>query len=460
MRTLEILIPIILAGYLGWPKPRPLLVMLLPLATLLVVAVHLLLEGYRWEMVPLYLLTLSLSVTAVLGLLRKTEQKPGFPFVLLGLVVVFTAVPVLVPVPAVAKPAGPFAVGTRSFELIDPSRKEIWSGKDENRRLLVKLWYPALPAVGDKLAPWMDNALIYAPALAEYMGLPSFSLDHLALASTPAFSESKLAPQSGGYPLVLFSHGWKGFDSQNTGEALELASRGYVVAALQHTYGAIVTVFPDGSVAKNNPEALPDGAPSDVYEASAHRLVAQWTGDLHFALDFLEAQSAASTGPLAGAVDATRVGVYGHSTGAGAAIQFAVSDDRVKAVLGMDPFMRPVAPEVIVSGLTKPSFFLFSQKWTDDTASRNNQLFASFLVNTTGTLGINSITGTAHLDFCDLPLLSPLAPLIGLKGPISGSRVTEILNSYLVAFFDQTLQNKPSQLFAGQRPFAEVVARK
>ena len=87
-------------------------------------------------------------------------------------------------------------------------------------------------------------------------------------------------------------------------------------------------------------------------------------------------------------------------------------------------------------------------------------MFASFLVNTTGTLGINSITGTAHLDFCDLPLLSPLAPLIGLKGPISGSRVTEILNSYLVAFFDQTLQNKPSQLFAGQRPFAEVVARK
>ena len=460
MRALEILIPIILAAYLAWPKPRPLAVSLLPFATLLVTAVQWLVEGYRWEMVPLYLLTSALSIATLIGLLRKSAQKPGFPFVLLALVALFTAVPVLVPVPAVAAPAGSFAVGTRSFELVDASRKEIWSGKDENRRLLVKLWYPALPASGDKPAPWMDNALIYAPALAEYMGLPSFSLDHLALATTPAFTGAKLAPRAGGYPLILFSHGWKGFDSQNTGEALELASRGYVVAALQHTYGAIVTVFPDGTVAKNNPEALPDGAPNDVYEASAHRLVAQWTGDLSFALDFLEAQSASSTSPLAGAVDATRVGVYGHSTGGGAAIQFAVSDGRVKTVLGMDPFMRPVAPEVIASGLSKPSFFLFSQKWTDDAASRNNELFASFLVNTTGTLGINFIAGTAHLDFCDLPLLSPLAPLIGLKGPISGSRVTEILNNYLVGFFDQTLQNKPSGVFAGERPYPEVVARK
>ena len=33
---------------------------------------------------------------------------------------------------------------------------------------------------------------------------------------------------------------------------VELASYGYVAVAMQHTYGAIVTVFPDGQVAKQS----------------------------------------------------------------------------------------------------------------------------------------------------------------------------------------------------------------
>jgi hypothetical protein len=37
-------------------------------------------------------------------------------------------------------------------------------------------------------------------------------------------------------------------------------------------------------------------------------------------------------------------------------------------------------------------------------------------------------------------LLSPLAPQLGLKGPINGKRVVKILNDYLVAYFDQELK--------------------
>ena len=32
----------------------------------------------------------------------------------------------------------------------------------------------------------------------------------------------------------------------------ELASHGYVVAALEHPYGAVMTVFPDGQITRNN----------------------------------------------------------------------------------------------------------------------------------------------------------------------------------------------------------------
>jgi hypothetical protein len=71
--------------------------------------------------------------------------------------------------------------------------------------------------------------------------------------------------------------------------------------------------------------------------------------------------------------------------------------------------------------------------------------------------GVISIDGTTHYDFSDLPLLSPLAPRLGLKGPINGKYVNALINDYLLSFFDMTLRNKAVNLFDGQnRKYIEV----
>jgi platelet-activating factor acetylhydrolase isoform II len=285
----------------------------------------------------------------------------------------------------------------------------------------------------------------------------SARLDHLKLVRMPAYTESKIAPTAEGHPVILFSHGWNGFNAQNTGQAIQLASHGYVVVGVQHTYGAVVTVFSDGTIAHNNPSALPNGAPDDEYEAAAQKLVRQWAGDLGYALHFLEEQTNDPASPFHQSLDLSRVGVYGHSTGGGAAIQFCGSDTCCDALLGMDPFMRPVSLEVLENRVSQPAFFMFSQRWADDADSRNNILFHRFTSTAANTLGVIVIDGTAHYDFSDLPLLSPLAPRLGLKGPISGLRVTTIINDYLLSFFDHTLKGAPTDLFEPQnRKYNEV----
>ena len=211
-----------------------------------------------------------------------------------------------------------------------------------------------------------------------------------------------------------------------------------------------MTVFEDGTVAHNNPSALPSGAPDDEYEAAAQKLVDQWAGDMGFALDFMQSQNIEVNSPFHNSLHLSRVGVYGHSTGGGAAIQFCGTDARCKALLGMDPFMRPVSYEVLESGVTQPAFFMFSQRWADDVDSRNNKLFNRFIPNVKESRGVISIDGTAHYDFSDLPFLSPLTPQLGLKGPINGKRVTAIINDYLLSFFDMTLKDKATNLFNGQ----------
>jgi len=287
--------------------------------------------------------------------------------------------------------------------------------------------------------------------------LPEFFLNHLELVKTPAYQDAQLEPSNSGYPVVIFSHGWSGFAAQNTGQALELASHGYVVAATQHTYGAVVTVFPDGEITYNNPDALPGGVPEAEYDLAARTLAKQWAGDISFSLDFLAGENEDPTSPFFSVLDMNSVGIYGHSTGAGAAIQFCGTDTRCKAVLGMDPFMTPVSEQVLENGLSQPAFFMFSQGWVDDVDSKNNRLFKQFYGNLDPSTRVIGIRGTKHYDFSDLPMLSPIAPQLGLKGPLNGKRVTEINNAYLIAFFESTLKGKPTELFDGQSPYSEVI---
>jgi pimeloyl-ACP methyl ester carboxylesterase len=290
-----------------------------------------------------------------------------------------------------------------------------------------------------------------------YLGMPEFFLDHLALSQTPVWQDSPLEPFKGGYPIILFSHGWNGFAAQNTGQAIELASRGYVVVAIQHTYGAVVTVFPDGEIAYNNPAALPSGVPDDQYDAAARRLADQWAGDIGFTLDTLGFMVMDVRGSFWDAFDFSRIGVYGHSTGGGAAIQFCGTDPRCKAVLAMDPFITPVSKQVLENGLSQPAFFMFSQGWLDDVESKNNRLFSQFYSNLDQAAGAIGIQGTAHYDFTDLPMLSPIAPQLGLKGPLNGKRVIEIVNSYLISFFEATLKDQSGDFFARPSNDPEVI---
>jgi predicted dienelactone hydrolase len=451
MRPLEIIIPILLAAYLLWHHPRPRVIRLLPSAAFLLMLIHLAVEGDRWQMIPLYVLTTCLMVSSLIKIRSASDWKPLVSYLTLIPLAVSVVLPIVLPVPVFPAPDGPYSVGTRTYELTDTSRKELYSGKDEPRRFQIQVWYPAELSPSDERASWMNHADIFARSLAQdELHLPPFFLDHLALVKLPAYKDSKVAASGEGYPIILFSHGWNGFNAQNTGQALQLASHGFIVVTVQHPYGAVVTVFDDGTIARNNPAALPMDAPDPEYDVAADKLVEQWAGDLAYALDFMTEQNSDASSPSFNKLDLARVGAYGHSTGGGAAIQFCGTDLRCKALLGQDPFMRPVSTEVLESGVTQPAFFMFSQAWADDVDSLNNGQFAPFYAASKNAIGAIAIDGTTHYDFSDLPLLSPLALQLGLKGPINGKRVTTIVDDYLLSFFEVTLHEGNSDLFSTQ----------
>jgi dienelactone hydrolase len=371
------------------------------------------------------------------------------------------ALPLLLPVPKLPTPSGPYAVGTFSTMLVDESREEIYSDQPgEPRRLMVQFWYPAQPAAGAQPGPWMDAMEIMGPAISRWLDLPPFFLDHLRLARTHSYPEAPLLPGTERFPVLLFSHGWSGFRQQNTYQVEELASHGYVIVAVQHTYGSMATVFPDGQVAPLNPDALPTGLSGEAYQKAANRLVTQWAQDLSFVLDTLEGLNAKDpSGRFTGRLDMENVGAFGHSTGGGAVIEFCSREPRCKAGLTMDAYMIPVSLSIVNQGaLSQPFLFMFSERWPTE---RNTSLFNHLYTQLSTPAYQITLPGTDHYDFTDMPMLSPVAPWLGLKGPLKGSRVMQIVDGFSRAFFDTYLKGQPSPLL--ERPesaFPEVTFKR
>jgi predicted dienelactone hydrolase len=448
LRSLEIVI-VVLAGLYpiaGVLAPRRKWPHTLPLIAVGAFFVHLVMEGYRWQMVPAYAV---IAAMAWVGWRLLRKPTPGLQIghsepSKVGLLALIPAVlvvlpPALVPVPRLPVPSGPFEVGTVSVHLVDESRAEIYGSEPGGpRELMVQLWYPANPDPDAQPGPWIDDLDQIGPANAERLGFPSFVLDHLALADTHSFPEAPLSNARERYPVIVYSHGWTGFRTVNVDQSEALASNGYVVVSIDHTYGSIMTVFPDGRAIGVDQSALPeeeDVGPAE-YQAAAETLEAVFAEDLAFVLDALETIDEDDE-RFAGRLDLERVGMFGHSTGGGAVVIVCHIDERCVAGVGLDPWVEPVPRNVISDGLPQPFLFVRSEEWT---AYDNDPLLVDLYEHGGEGQYLASITGTEHGDFVVIPLLTPLAPQLGLKGPIDSARVMGITDDLLIWFFDLHLK--------------------
>lgn len=123
---------------------------------------------------------------------------------------------------------GPFAVGVRLVKLVQHDQPDVLAfdakqgvAPREDRSLSVDIWYPATPgrdAVADTYHASMTSEPPAPPA--------EFSIPGLAVRDAPAVP--------GQYPLVIVSHGYANATVAMSWLTENLASKGYVVAAIRH----------------------------------------------------------------------------------------------------------------------------------------------------------------------------------------------------------------------------------
>jgi predicted dienelactone hydrolase len=447
MRLFEVLLLLTPIPFLIWPviskQKRPAYILALPLVSLLFLLLHLLIEGHRWQMIPAYGLTAVLGLYALRQWQRLDNQQSRSKSLLVvvlsalgGLLLVgITAVlPLALPVPRLAAPDGPYEIGTVTYYWVDDSRQEMFGPEPGGpRELMVQIWYPAEAVDGAEPIPWHDDIKTAGPALANTLDLPPFLLDHISLSRTHSVAGAPLAAGQPQYQLLIFSHGLGGVRMQNTFQVEELASRGYVVAAIDHTYGGAVTIFPDGRVALFDLATI-EG--DDTAEAG-NRLIHGWAEDGRFVLDQLEQLNEQDPdGRFTNHLRLDQIGYFGHSTGGGTAFLFCQIDDRCGAGAALDGWLEPLVEEIAAQPIEKPFLFLKAEDWSTVENSAAIQA-ADQSGQTPGS--VITLPGTAHYNFSDLPLLTPLTPQMGLTGPANGRETLAAINDYTLSFFNNNL---------------------
>jgi hypothetical protein len=231
-------------------------------------------------------------------------------------------------------PTGVHKIGRTSFHWKDSAREELeTSVPDDKRELIVHLFYPAdAKATGSPAVYVPDADVMRGPwneaQLARITAMPVHCLENAPLPAGKAR-----------FPVALFSPGG-GLKALTYHVFLEdLASHGWIVAALDPPYNPRAMRMPDGRVLGNlKPEER--GWPQPRNRQDEERFYTEriwhWSRDISFVIDRLTAIDKGE-GQFAGRLDLQRgVGVYGHSRGGQAAATVRILDGRVRGAINID----------------------------------------------------------------------------------------------------------------------------
>ena len=348
------------------------------------------------------------------------------------------------------EPTGSCPVGTTSLHLIDTDRPDPWAAGVTARELMVSLWYPAVPSDG-RPAPYMTPAESELQLTAR--GITGVPPDGLSTVRTNAVSDARPTGTQRSLPLVVLSPGFTRPRSALTALAEDLASHGYVVAGIDHTYESFATAFPDGRI--TTCLALQNPRPDRAEKVAAGR-----AADVSFVLGELTGAHPASPG--AALIDSSRIGMAGHSAGGAAAIPAMLADSRILAGIDMDGATNAPIPD---DGLSRPFLFLGKQSnYTPGSGgavtpgTRDWKLLRG-AVSTwerdwkllTGWKRWLLVAGAVHASFTDLALLADQIG-IDIGASVSGARSLDITRAYIRAFFDQHLRGRPQALLDQPSP--------
>jgi len=347
----------------------------------------------------------------------------------------------VVPLNDIKSPTGNYKVGTQIFYWIDNSREEWFTDiEGDKRELVIQVWYPTNESNSSK-ATWVDNPSMRTNAIIEKFDIPKFIAKAIDRVDTDSFLNASPI-EEGTFPIIVFSHGFEGFRTQNTTQIQELVSNGYIVFSVDHTYDAVLTIFPDGRTVSPAEQYCYGCEAEEFYDVFIPQINTR-IADMRFLIDQIEKlKSGEIKSNLSHIMDINRLGIFGHSFGGGTSLAVTILDSRIKSCLSLDGWYVPIHPDIYEQGLSKPFLHLGQVAWNE----KINYEILDKILEAKQDIGYKlSLEGAHHYDFTDSPHLSNLSSSFKLSSDLNSEEILDVTNTAVVGFFDTHLKSNDSQ---------------
>lgn len=363
----------------------------------------------------------------------------------------------VIPMESIDKPKGPYDIGTQVFFWTDETRSEQYTiDPTDFRNLLVQIWYPAQMKDNYQKTTHMVFPERTLVSMANTLNAPASLIKHSTRLMSSAVQGAH--PVEGEtFPLILFSHGDGGVATQNLSQIETLVSHGYVVIAPNHTYNASITFDKEGTPTtyKSNVTWTEQAMHNKKYYAN--QLIRYRYEDIAFVLAEIskDGLQGAVSNPYYKIIDFDRIGMMGHSMGAGTSYHALINDKRIKSAVALDGWFFPLDQKTFSTKTNKPFLHLGQEEFFNldvdgdindtETGKINFDIHNAILKNNTNSFVVY-VKNSLHQDFTDFkqtyiqnrPFTFPISGL----GDIPKNKIKNIMNKSILEFFDYAFKNE------------------
>lgn len=388
----------------------------------------------------------------------KIFQASVFLFSLFTLPSAAQKEPILLP-----KSKGPYAVAQSQHKLVDANRIDRYDPEGGLRNVMISLFHPVpkesceetctIPSFNPKTAEVTNTFATTG------FGVPENEIERFQIELCCQPCDSAVGNATS-FPLILFSPGLQSSRQLYNAQLMDIASEGYVVVSMDHTFEAFVVEYPDGTYTLGLPsEYWNPTIPGRLEDGFAERVA-----DVKFLLNQLGDMDVVQTllPQAEEPFNVSHAAMTGHSFGGALTLAVMSQDDRI--IAGMNQDGRQLG---LVNPITKPAV-LFGRGDPNPHNRTNDESWPdtwdNYLLGWKREIGL---LDAGHLDYGDFPVMAKFAdwPVneAGREqlGFIDGERAYEAVSAYVKAFMDFAVKGKEEAeaLFVegGVKEWPEVV---
>jgi len=367
----------------------------------------------------------------------------------------------------IPKPTGSYSICTQKMFLVDSSRAETLSRDVDFREIYVKIWYPINQQNDVQFSSYLSDYPddVVSDIFAE-IGVSHGLIAQIKKNYTHSSAQIPIISGQNKYPVIIFNPGYYfGMPDFYTSILENLASNGFIVCCINHPFDQPYVESSNGEgshlvkkkarlgylqlLITNSFQFRKLETREQMEKTTRYylrrlsrfdKITRRWTDDTSFFIDYLnKAINNPNSNNIISKMDLSNIGTMGHSIGGAVAGQLSITNRSIKAGINIDCFQFG---DMIDKPLDIPFMLLQSEynaKW-----NLGNKIIFS---NSKSNFYKFTLKKATHFAFSDVASYDlDKEKKESMIGQINGPEAIQLVNEYILQFFNHYLLNVDSPL--------------